>query len=53
VLIAPTSASWIAKPEPLAPNSGMTARMIAATAASSRGSIGRILKSLSDMGALN
>ena len=39
--IVSTSGSWIAKPGPLAPNSGMTVRMIAATAASSRGSMGR------------
>jgi hypothetical protein len=31
----------MAKPGPPAPNSGMTFRMIAATAASSRGSMGR------------
>jgi len=34
----------MAKPGPSAPNSGITRRMMAAMAASSRGSIGRIRK---------
>src|SRR4051812_7118514 len=36
-----TSASWMAKPGPLAPNSGITLRMMVATAASSLDSMGR------------
>src|SRR5512140_3159315 len=40
-LMASTSGSMIAKPGPLAPNSGMTSRMMAATAASSEGRMGR------------
>ena len=42
--MAPTSASWIAKPGPSAPNSGITVRMMSAIAASSVERIGRITK---------
>src|SRR5947208_3209922 len=42
--MASTSGSMMAKPGPSAPNSGMTVRMMAATAASSAGRIGRMAR---------